>query len=65
MTNPKIENKVFSVILKKPFQILTEAEPRLWRGEATTSPNAKNFVLCILLKKLRTHFEQNPDEDFA
>ncbi len=46
-TNPKIENKVFSVVLKKPFQILAQAEPRLWRGEAKYSRSAENFAMSM------------------
>jgi hypothetical protein len=64
-TNPKIENKVFSVVLKKPFQILTEAEPRLRRGEANSSRSEENFAMCCILELVRTHFaacggEENP-----
>jgi len=38
-------DKSFSFSPKNPFKILAEAEPRLWRGEATIAqnPNSENW----------------------
>ena len=49
---------------KNPFKILAEAEPRLWRGEATIAqnPNSENWR-CFLVK-IRTFFDENPDFEF-
>ncbi|OHA66784.1 MAG: hypothetical protein A3C82_00765 [Candidatus Wildermuthbacteria bacterium RIFCSPHIGHO2_02_FULL_47_12] len=57
-------DKSFSFSPKKPFQILVEAEPRLWRGEVTIAqnPNSENWR-CFLID-VRTFFDENPNPEF-
>jgi hypothetical protein len=45
---------------KNPFKILAEAEPRLWRGEATIAQNPNFENWRYLLDKIRTFFDENP-----
>ena len=49
---------------KNPFKILAEAEPRLWRGEATIAQKSQFENWRYLLVKIRTFFDENPDFDF-
>jgi hypothetical protein len=49
---------------KNPFKILAEAEPRLWRGEATIAQNPNFENWRYLLVKIRTFFDENPDIEF-
>ena len=49
---------------KNPFKILAEAEPRLWRGEATIAQNPNSENWRCLLVKIRTFFNENPDAEF-
>jgi len=49
---------------KNPFKILAEAEPRLWRGEATIAQKSRSENWRYLLVKIRTFFRENPDADF-
>jgi len=62
--NFRLSGQKLFLDFKNPFKILAEAEPRLWRGEATIAqnPNSKNWR-CLLVK-IRTFFDENPDCEF-
>ncbi len=62
--NFRLSGQKLFLDFKNPFKTLAEAEPRLWRGEATfaQNPNSENWR-CLLVK-IRTFFEENPDCEF-
>ena len=59
--NFRLSGQKLFLDFKNPFKILAEAEPRLWRGEATIAQNPNSENWRYLLVKIRTFFEQNPD----
>ena len=62
--NFRLSGQKLFLDFKNPFKILAEAEPRLWRGEATIAQNPNSENWRCLLVKIRTYFAQNPDTDF-
>ena len=62
--NFRLSGQKLFLDFKNPFKILAEAEPRLWRGEATIAQNPNSENWRCLLVKIRTFFDENPDCDF-
>jgi len=62
--NFRLSGQKLFLDFKNPFKILAEAEPRLWRGEATIAQNPNFENWRYLLDKIRTFFDENPDFDF-
>ena len=63
--NFRLSGQKLFLDFKNPFKILAEAEPRLWRGEATTLKKAEIVNWRYLLDKIRTFFDENPDCELA
>jgi len=61
MANFRLSGQKLFLDFKNPFKILAEAEPRLWRGEATIAQNPNSENWRCLLVKIRTFFDENPD----
>ena len=59
VSNFRLSGQKLFCDFKNPFKILAEAEPRLWRGEATfaQNPNSENWRCAF--EKIRTDFAQN------
>ncbi|MBA3047469.1 hypothetical protein KKC83_00770 [Patescibacteria group bacterium] len=62
--NFRLSGQKLFLDFKNPFKILAEAEPRLWRGEATIAQNPNSENWRCLLVKIRTFFDENPDYEF-
>ena len=62
--NFRLSGQKLFLDFKFPFKITAEAEPRLWRGEATIAQNPNFENWRYLLDKIRTFFDENPDCDF-
>ena len=62
--NFRLSGQKLFLDFKNPFKILVEAEPRLWRGEATIAQNPNFENWRYLLDKIRTFFDENPDFKF-
>ncbi len=60
-SNFRLSGQKLFLDFKNPFKILAEAEPRLWRGEATIAQNPNSENWRCLLVKIRTFFDENPD----
>ena len=59
--NFRLSGQKLFLDFKNPFKIFAEAEPRLWRGEATIAQNPNFENWRYLLVKIRTFFDENPD----
>jgi len=62
--NFRLSGQKLFLDFKNPFKIIAEAEPRLWRGEATIAQNPNSENWRCLLDKIRTFFDENPDCEF-
>ena len=58
-SNFRLSGQKLFLDFKNPFKILAEAEPRLWRGEATIAQNPNFENWRDILKLARTYFERN------
>jgi hypothetical protein len=59
--NFRLSGQKLFLDFKNSYKILAEAEPRLWRGEATIAQNPNSENWRCLLVKIRTFFDENPD----
>ena len=62
--NFRLSGQKLFLDFKNPFKILAEAEPRLWRGEATIAQNPNSENWRCLLVKIRAFFDENPECEF-
>ena len=60
-SNFRLSGQKLFLDFKNPFKILAEAEPHLWRGEATIAQKSQSENWRYLLVKIRTFFDENPD----
>ena len=61
--NFRLSGQKLFLDFKNPFKILAEAEPRQRRGEATFAQNPNSETWRYLLVKIRTFFDENPEEE--
>jgi len=60
-SNFRIADRTLFLDFKNPFKILAEAEPRLWRDEATIAQNPNFEIWRCFLDDVRTFFDENPE----
>jgi len=63
-TNFRIAEQNLNFDFKNAWKMLSETEPRLWRGEATNLKNLNFEKMRCLLDEVRTFFEENPNAEF-